>query len=128
MFTQGDVLEGSNKYFCGECNKKVDAIRRTCISSLPDVLIIHSKRFEFDLETMRRIKVNDYCEFPPTLDMLPFTKEGLMSKENPQANIQLREPSYYQYQLAGILVHTGTADSGHYYSFIRVCVVFFFFF
>lgn len=26
---------------------------------------------------------------------------------------------YYQYKLKGVVVHTGTADSGHYYSFIR---------
>ena len=30
-----------------------------------------------------------------------------------------RPPSYYQYELAGILVHTGTADYGHYYSYIK---------
>jgi ubiquitin carboxyl-terminal hydrolase 34 len=30
-----------------------------------------------------------------------------------------RDESYYKYELAGILVHTGTADYGHYYSFIR---------
>lgn len=34
--------------------------------------------------------------------------------------IERKDPSYYQYELAGILVHTGTADYGHYYSFIRV--------
>ena len=27
---------------------------------------------------------------------------------------------YYKYQLRGVLAHTGTADSGHYYSFIKV--------
>lgn len=26
---------------------------------------------------------------------------------------------YYQYDLSGIVVHSGTADSGHYYSFIK---------
>ncbi len=31
-----------------------------------------------------------------------------------------RPPSYYQYKLVGILVHRGTSDSGHYYSFIKV--------
>ena len=35
-----------------------------------------------------------------------------------------KEPSkypkeYYEYQLSGIVVHSGTADSGHYYSFIK---------
>lgn len=26
---------------------------------------------------------------------------------------------YYEYKLKGVVVHTGTADSGHYYSFIK---------
>ena len=34
-------------------------------------------RFEFDLETMRKIKVNDHISFPQELNMFPFTKEGL---------------------------------------------------
>ncbi len=27
--------------------------------------------------------------------------------------------SYYQYELVGILVHSGTAEVGHYYSYIK---------
>ncbi|CAN0456448.1 unnamed protein product, partial [Scytosiphon promiscuus] len=27
--------------------------------------------------------------------------------------------AYYEYKLAGVLVHMGTADSGHYYSYIK---------
>lgn len=30
-----------------------------------------------------------------------------------------RPKDYYEYKLKGVVVHTGTADSGHYYSFIR---------
>jgi ubiquitin C-terminal hydrolase len=26
---------------------------------------------------------------------------------------------YYEYNLTGMVIHTGTADSGHYYSFIK---------
>ena len=26
---------------------------------------------------------------------------------------------YFQYKLKGIVVHSGTSDSGHYYSFIK---------
>merc|ERR1712174_183802 len=28
-------------------------------------------------------------------------------------------PEYYQYELVGIVVHTGSAEAGHYYSYIR---------
>lgn len=30
-----------------------------------------------------------------------------------------RPAGYYKYKLNGCVVHSGTADSGHYYSFIR---------
>ena len=47
---------------------------------------------------------------------------GLAKRENPElADKPLpHDQSYYEYELSGILVHTGTADTGHYYSFIRV--------
>lgn len=31
----------------------------------------------------------------------------------------VRETESYEYDLIGVTVHTGTADGGHYYSFIR---------
>ena len=34
-------------------------------------------------------------------------------------SIDEKDDKYYQYELVGILVHSGSADSGHYYSFIK---------
>jgi ubiquitin C-terminal hydrolase len=45
---------------CSECDAKVDALRRTALSTLPPVLIIHLKRFEFNLETMTKFKARNY--------------------------------------------------------------------
>ena len=30
----------------------------------------------------------------------------------------MHEKEYYEYKLVGVVVHSGTADSGHYYSYI----------
>jgi ubiquitin C-terminal hydrolase len=30
------------------------------------------------------------------------------------------DDDYYQYTLVGVIVHSGDAESGHYYSFIQV--------
>eukprot|EP00002_Diphylleia_rotans_P015605 TRINITY_DN301_c0_g1_i4.p1 TRINITY_DN301_c0_g1~~TRINITY_DN301_c0_g1_i4.p1 ORF type:complete len:2791 (-),score=522.89 TRINITY_DN301_c0_g1_i4:451-8823(-) len=126
-FVQGEMLEGDNKYHCERCDKKVDALKRCCLDELPNTLVVHLKRFDFDFELMRRMKLNTYCEFPMELDMQPYTKEGIAEKENkaspnPVSSDELpllKESSYYKYQLAGVLVHMGTADSGHYYSYIK---------
>jgi ubiquitin carboxyl-terminal hydrolase 34 len=82
---------------------------------VPDHLILHLKRFEFDLQTMARSKINDYFEFPNTLDMRPYTMEYLAAKEGGEETPS--EPD--EFELVGVLVHTGTAESGHYYSYIR---------
>ena len=31
----------------------------------------------------------------------------------------MHDESYFKYRLMGVLVHSGTAESGHYYSYIR---------
>jgi len=60
---------------------------------------------------MLRSKINDAFEFPEKLDMRPYTIEVLSDSD---ANL---EPDIFV--LVGVLVHSGTAESGHYYSYIR---------
>lgn len=100
------------------------AIKRACVFKLPQTLILHLRRLEFDLETWERFKVNDRYEFPEELDMKPFTLAGLNEKEGQPPNagvddMNVDEEQSYRYRLAGVLVHRGTAESGHYYSFIK---------
>jgi ubiquitin C-terminal hydrolase len=135
-YVEGDLLTGDNAYFCEQYNQKVPATKRVCIRDLPNTLILHLKRFEFDFDMMMNAKVNDYCEFPEELNMFPFTEEGLQAPgtqeadlgsegaENEASNVASageakRPASYYEYMLAGVVVHVGTIDSGHYYSLIR---------
>ena len=79
---------------------------RRQIKQLPPHLLIHLKRFEFNYETMTKRKTDDYCSFPQLLDMTPYAVKGLAN-------------DHYFFELAGILVHAGGPDSGHYYSFIK---------
>ena len=44
-------------------------------------MLMTLKRFEFDFDTMQRVKVNDYFEWPMDLDMSPYTQEYLAKKE-----------------------------------------------
>ena len=60
---------------------------------------------------MQRSKINDYFQFPSTIDMSPYKIEHL---SDPQQKVA---PDIFE--LVGVLVHSGTAESGHYYSFIR---------
>jgi len=64
---------------------------------------------------MHRSKINDRFEFPTKLDMKPYTIDYLSSVES---GID-RSSDTDEFELVGVLVHTGTAESGHYYSYIR---------
>lgn len=52
LYAQGDRLEGDNAYFCEDCGRKVDALKRTALAELPDSLMISLKRFDLDYTTM----------------------------------------------------------------------------
>ena len=107
LFIKPDVLEGDNKYFCDKYNAKIAAKKGCRIRDLEKTVFIHLKRFEFDLDTMQRVKVNGYCEFPMTVDFKPWCKE------------MGRDDQYYLFELVGVLLHSGGADSGHYTSIIK---------
>ncbi|KAL6702486.1 hypothetical protein ACN47E_001611 [Coniothyrium glycines] len=111
-FVRGDVMEGDNKYKCESCGGKfVDAVKRTCFKDVPDNLIFHLKRFEFDLNDFSRRKINDYFEFPVSIDINAYHVDYLSDPCGPsQEDI---------FDLVGVLVHTGTCENGHYYSYIR---------
>jgi ubiquitin carboxyl-terminal hydrolase 34 len=60
---------------------------------------------------MTRCKVNDEFRFPESIDMAPYNVDSLSNPDNSTL------PDIFE--LVGILVHSGTAESGHYYSYIR---------
>lgn len=114
---QGDLLEGDNAYYCEQCDKKVNAMKRTCLKKLPDQLTFVLKRFDFDFDLMAKAKINDKCEFPFKLDLQQYSQQHLHKAEG-RPITQEYPDSYYEYKLTGVVVHMGSADSGHYFSFI----------
>uniref|UniRef100_A0A3B4VJU6 Ubiquitin carboxyl-terminal hydrolase 24 n=1 Tax=Seriola dumerili TaxID=41447 RepID=A0A3B4VJU6_SERDU len=131
QFVRGEVLEGSNAYYCEKCKEKRTTVKRTCIKSLPSVLCIHLMRFGFDWESGRSIKYDEQIRFPWVLNMEPYTVAGMarqdcsgeggegrgdgMSGGSPRKKVTISE----NYELVGVVVHSGQAHAGHYYSFIK---------
>lgn len=81
-YVQGEMMEDDNAYLCELCERKVKALRRTTIWHLPNFLMFALRRFEFNFELMKAMKLNDYFEFPMELDMEPYTQEGLDRKDD----------------------------------------------
>lgn len=132
-FIEGEMLEGENAYMWEEVGKKCNTRKRACLKRLPNYLIFVLKRFEFDYNTMQRQKLNDYFEFSNRINLEPYTQQGLRkaelakkkgkseegATEEAQAQVDEFPPEYFDYKLTGIVIHLGTAESGHYYSLIQ---------
>uniref|UniRef100_A0A914WTS4 USP domain-containing protein n=1 Tax=Plectus sambesii TaxID=2011161 RepID=A0A914WTS4_9BILA len=113
--TVADVLEGDNMYNCSQCNDKVKATKRTCFKHLPDILSFNTMRYSFNMLTMTKEKVNSHFSFPDRLSMSGYMERSLL----PEHAAEDDDRQSTDYLLIGVTVHTGTADGGHYYSFIR---------
>lgn len=120
-YVRGELLEGADAYHCDKCNKKVVTVKRLCLNKLPPVLVIQLKRFEYDFEKVCAIKFNDYFEFPRELDVEPYTVWGLARAEGDPSFSDAgssQQPPETHYELTGIVVHSGQASGGHYYSYV----------
>ncbi|CAH0594132.1 unnamed protein product [Chrysodeixis includens] len=135
--TVKDTLEGDNCYTCSHCSAKVRAEKRACFKKLPRILCFNTMRYTFNMLTMLKEKVNTHFSFPMRLDMSGYVEKHLMPAQyqeekkkdaekkegdaSPTAEVEDNSEfeEHYEYELIGVTVHTGTADGGHYYSFIR---------
>ena len=129
QFVKDELLDGENAYNCEQCNEKRSAIKRTCIKKLPKYLCIQLKRFDYDWESNRSLKFDDYFEFPRQLDVAPYMYESINRARAassaslvPDVDVARGESERERrilYDLVGIVVHSGQANAGHYYSFIK---------
>jgi ubiquitin carboxyl-terminal hydrolase 34 len=140
--TVKDTLEGDNMYTCSQCGKKVRAEKRACFKKLPRILCFNTMRYTFNMGTMLKEKVNTHFSFPLRLDMSGYMEKKLIPRHCQErtdkseleqgckdeemessgscaGTMDAGKDEHCQYDLIGVTVHTGTADGGHYYSFIR---------
>ena len=101
-----EVMDGDNKINCEQCNTKRTCHKHLLLKSLPNILVICLKRFEFDYDTMLKYKLNKYFEFPLQLEMKDYLIENHTEKNT-------------EYELTGITIHFGVSDFGHYYDLIK---------
>lgn len=106
-YIQVERLDGENQYFAGDQYKLQDANKGVIFMSFPDVLHLQLKRFEYDIQRDAMMKINDRYEFPEEFDASPY-----LDKDADRS-----EP--WEYQLHGVLVHSGDLNAGHYYAFLK---------
>jgi len=101
-FTHIESLTGDNLYQCDECNAKVVATKQFKISSSPNTLIVHIKRF---FHKDKSGKLDNFVRFKRELSL----ENVCTSKTNPCT-----------YFIRAIIVHRGESlSSGHYVAYAR---------
>jgi ubiquitin C-terminal hydrolase len=101
-----EYLHGENAWYNEDLGKKQNVFKRLVYWSLPDVMILDIKRFEFNPETFTFVKNQTAIRIP--VENVDFSKyvEGY-NKES------------YIYDLYGICNHHGDENFGHYTSTVR---------
>ncbi len=56
-----DTLKGDEKFFCNTCGAYQEAQKRTRLSALPDVLLLHLNRFKYTTH-MDRCAFSSRCK------------------------------------------------------------------
>ncbi|TKX22856.1 ubiquitin carboxyl-terminal hydrolase-like protein 10 [Elsinoe australis] len=112
-YVQGEKMEDANKFRCSKCESLqqqpfVDAVRRTRLDEIPDNLVVGLKRFRYELGAE---KINDRFDYPPHIDMAPYTVH--FGHENDA------KPDSDMFELVGVVIHQGTLDFGHYWSYVK---------
>lgn len=64
QFSASETLCHQNKYFCDECSGLQEAERRMKIKKLPSILALHLKRFKYQEQLQKYIKLTYRVVFP----------------------------------------------------------------
>jgi len=114
-FTKPERLDEQNMWYCSECKEHVRAMKSIELWRLPNILIVHLKRFEFR-SLLRRDKLEAFVDFPlDGLDMAPHC--AAYTNCDPDALVDGIIPA--EYDLFAVVNHFGRMGFGHYTAFAR---------
>ncbi|KAI8079963.1 uncharacterized protein BX664DRAFT_303113 [Halteromyces radiatus] len=109
-FVKEEILEKADAWHCPKCKKLRKASKTLTLSRLPDVLLIHLKRFSFDGPFRNKLETN--VDFP--------TKNLDLSRYFPKSMIpQDCAPPTLNYDLYAVSNHYGSLTGGHYTACVR---------
>ncbi|KAI0299917.1 hypothetical protein BC826DRAFT_905949 [Russula brevipes] len=106
QFSASEMLCQRNKFFCDSCCGLQEAEKRMKIKKLPNILALHLKRFKYQEELKKYIKLTYRVAFPFELRLFNTTDD-------------VDDPDRL-YELFGIVVHIGSGPHhGHYVAIVK---------
>lgn len=112
-FVEEEILDGDNLYEAEGFGKQ-RAKKGVRFQRFPPVVQFHLKRFQFNIQSMDMVKLNDYFTFPERLDLSSFVNHGDRSRREGEEG-----EGEEKYILHTVVIHQGDVHSGHYYAYIR---------
>jgi ubiquitin carboxyl-terminal hydrolase 4/11/15 len=119
-FTFPERLDEDNKWYCSLCRKHVRAKKTMELWRLPNILIVHLKRFAFK-NSYRREKLETFVHYPlEGLDLEKYcTSDSNQPMSGDQAEFVINDETDAGYDLFGVVNHYGRMGYGHYTAFAR---------
>lgn len=116
-FTKPERLDENNMWYCSKCKEHVRAMKTMKLWRLPNILVVHLKRFEFK-HSLRRDKLDTLVDFPlEGLDMSGHCS-GLNEVRNSSENMVDAKVDA-KYDLFAVVNHFGRMGFGHYTAYCR---------
>ncbi|KAI0981319.1 hypothetical protein GJ496_000469 [Pomphorhynchus laevis] len=104
-FLEPEYLFGESQWMCSKCNCLRDSVKCIGLWSLPAILIIHLKRYDYNLQD----KIRSLVSFPVENFVISVQNGQHSSKSHISAS----------YKLIATCNHYGGMDSGHYTAYCR---------
>jgi ubiquitin C-terminal hydrolase len=111
-FTKPERLDEDNMWYCSECKEHVRAMKTMELWRLPNILVVHLKRFEFK-HALRRDKLDTLVDFP--LEGLDMSVHCAVSSTS--SFVDKTVPA--DYDLFAVTNHFGRMGFGHYTAYAR---------
>lgn len=107
LFTTREQLSSNDTWYCPECKKHVEATKKFDLWRLPEVLVVHLKRFQFN--RYNRDKLETFIDYPINgLDLTPHIQHNLSGN------------THRIYDLFAVSNHYGGLGGGHYTAFAKI--------
>ncbi|XP_068100550.1 ubiquitin carboxyl-terminal hydrolase 31 [Hyperolius riggenbachi] len=126
LYTKEEQLAPGNAWRCPHCKQLQQGSIKLSLWTLPDVLILHLKRFRQDGD--RRLKLQNMVRFPLMgLDMTPHVVKRSQSSWSLPSHWSPwrrpyglgRDPEDFIYDLYAVCNHHGTMQGGHYTAYCK---------
>jgi hypothetical protein len=101
VYLEEEILKGANQWYCGKCEKHVDATKKTDLWILPPILIVHLKRFRYNDSGNMGSKNDASIKYP-------------VAQWDLESRVKSKGSACSMYDLYAVSNHMGSLGGGHY--------------